>query len=84
MKINPKQNRRILVIDDNRAIHEDFRKIVALKKGQSSNLRPSGKIHTKGVLAQQQGSASGICEADLDEKSVAGGKPSLLPSLHLW
>src|SRR6202035_2485147 len=27
--MNAKKNRRILVIDDNRAIHEDFRKILA-------------------------------------------------------
>jgi CheY-like chemotaxis protein len=34
MKIYPFQNKRILVIDDNRAIHEDFRKIL----GKSSDL----------------------------------------------
>jgi two-component system sensor histidine kinase/response regulator len=28
MKINPQENRRLLVIDDNLAIHEDFRKIL--------------------------------------------------------
>src|ERR1041384_263877 len=28
MNINPDKNRRILVIDDNRAIHEDLRKIL--------------------------------------------------------
>ena len=28
MKINPEKNHRILVIDDNRAIHEDFRKVL--------------------------------------------------------
>jgi len=28
MKIDPQKNRRILVIDDNHAIHEDFRKIL--------------------------------------------------------
>jgi diguanylate cyclase (GGDEF)-like protein/PAS domain S-box-containing protein len=27
--MNPEQNRRILIVDDNRAIHEDFRKILA-------------------------------------------------------
>ena len=27
--MNLKKNRRILVVDDNRAIHEDFRKILA-------------------------------------------------------
>ncbi len=38
MTIHPNQNRRILVIDDNRAIHEDFRKILVPAKGQSSKL----------------------------------------------
>jgi CheY-like chemotaxis protein len=28
MKFNPLENRRILVIDDNRAVHDDFRKIL--------------------------------------------------------
>ena len=28
MKIDPLKNQRILVIDDNRAIHDDFRKIL--------------------------------------------------------
>jgi two-component system, sensor histidine kinase and response regulator len=32
MNINPSQNHRILVIDDNRAIHEDFKKILGKKK----------------------------------------------------
>jgi signal transduction histidine kinase/AmiR/NasT family two-component response regulator len=31
MNINPSQNHRILVIDDNRAIHEDFKKILGKK-----------------------------------------------------
>ena len=37
MNINPSQNHRILVIDDNRAIHEDFKKILC-KKGAPDNL----------------------------------------------
>jgi len=32
MKFNPLKNRRILVIDDNHAIHEDFRKILTPSK----------------------------------------------------
>jgi signal transduction histidine kinase len=35
MKINPDQNRRILVVDDNKAIHDDFRKI--LIKGRAAH-----------------------------------------------
>jgi two-component system sensor histidine kinase/response regulator len=37
MKINPHQNHRILVIDDNKAIHEDFKKVLA-KKDMPDNL----------------------------------------------
>ncbi|HEY1787180.1 MAG TPA: ATP-binding protein, partial [Verrucomicrobiae bacterium] len=37
MNINPNQNHRILVIDDNRAIHEDFKKILG-KKMTADNL----------------------------------------------
>jgi signal transduction histidine kinase len=38
MSLNPNQNRRILLIDDNRAIHEDFRKILGKKPLRSGNL----------------------------------------------
>ena len=38
MNINPDHNRRILVIDDNKAIHEDFRKILARPKAPSDNI----------------------------------------------
>ena len=38
MNINPNQNHRILVIDDNKAIHEDFKKILGRKKAAPSNL----------------------------------------------
>jgi len=38
MGLNPNQNHRILVIDDNKAIHEDFKKILGRKKAVSSNL----------------------------------------------
>jgi two-component system NtrC family sensor kinase len=37
MIIDPLKNRRILVIDDNRAIHEDFRKIL-ITPSQPNNL----------------------------------------------
>ena len=33
MNINPNQNHRILVIDDNKAIHEDFKKVLCKKEG---------------------------------------------------
>ena len=38
MNINPDHNRRILVIDDNKAIHEDFLAILARSKASSGNL----------------------------------------------
>lgn len=36
MNINPNENHRILVIDDNRAIHDDFKKILGQKGAQDS------------------------------------------------
>ncbi|HEU5395699.1 MAG TPA: response regulator [Verrucomicrobiae bacterium] len=38
MNISPDQNRRILVIDDNKAIHDDFRKILAAPKSGGDHL----------------------------------------------
>jgi signal transduction histidine kinase len=38
MNFNPDRNRRILVIDDNQAIHQDFRKILAPTKSQHLKL----------------------------------------------
>ena len=38
MNFNPQQNHRILVIDDNKAIHQDFRKILIKAKAMSSSL----------------------------------------------
>src|SRR5882724_3252007 len=38
MNINPDKNHRILVIDDNKAIHEDFRKILCKQRAATNNL----------------------------------------------
>ncbi|MGO8765252.1 MAG: response regulator [Limisphaerales bacterium] len=38
MNINPDQNRQILVIDDNKAIHEDFKKVLSKKRARTDNL----------------------------------------------
>jgi signal transduction histidine kinase len=38
MSIDPNQNRRILIIDDNKAIHEDFRKILCKHRNLPDNL----------------------------------------------
>ncbi len=50
MKIDPQKNNRILVIDDNRAIHEDFRKIL---------LKPAGAPHD---LAEDEAALFGETE----------------------
>src|SRR6478672_727890 len=39
ININPLRNRRILVIDDNRAIHDDIRKILIKSSGDLYDLR---------------------------------------------
>ena len=41
MNVNPNNNHRILVIDDNKDIHEDFRKILTRKKGRGGRPGPS-------------------------------------------
>jgi signal transduction histidine kinase len=38
MNVNPNKNHRILVIDDNKAIHEDFRKILTRPKDASNHM----------------------------------------------
>ena len=38
MNINPKQNHRILLIDDNQAIHADFRKILRKPEAPANGL----------------------------------------------
>ena len=38
MNFNPAQNQRILVIDDNKSIHEDFRKILTRPKSSAQDL----------------------------------------------
>lgn len=40
---------------------------------RATDLRLPGKIRAGGSRAQQQGRASGLCEAGLDENPVAGG-----------
>jgi CheY-like chemotaxis protein len=42
MELDPQKNRRILVIDDNRAIHEDFRKILSPRVVPSEQLTECG------------------------------------------
>jgi len=42
--MNPDQNRRILVIDDNRAIHNDFRKILSPDASTKSDLKKTQRL----------------------------------------
>src|SRR5205807_1865832 len=44
MNANSQHNRRILVIDDNRAIHEDFQKILGRETHSSTGLETTAKI----------------------------------------
>jgi len=43
---SPERNRRILVIDDNRAIHEDFRKILGAGHGADATLAAAEAART--------------------------------------
>ena len=50
MNINPNKNHRILVIDDNKAIHEDFRKILTRRKGSVERSNGSrGRLVRRGI-----------------------------------
>ena len=44
MDVNPQNNHRILIIDDNRAIHEDFRKILGAASEEPSTLFTRGIV----------------------------------------
>jgi two-component system sensor histidine kinase/response regulator len=85
MNINPDQNRRILVIDDNRAIHQDFSKILTPTKIQSSNLaaaeallfddaEPQIKLPEFQIDSAYQGQEG----LDLIEKSLVENRPYAL------
>ena len=77
MNINPDQNRRILIIDDNPAIHEDFRKILTPPKTQNNNLAAAeaalfGDIEPEVELPEFQidSAFQGQAGLDLIEKSL--------------
>src|SRR5579859_741674 len=84
-QINPEENRRILVIDDNRAIHEDFRKVLVKTGGASDAF----DAVTAQLFDEEAGDAQKSClptfqidsayqgqeGLDLIEKSLAEGRP---------
>src|SRR2546430_9908983 len=51
MASNPLPTRRVLVVDDNRAIHEDFVKILSGKAGASSELLAAERLLLGEALA---------------------------------
>jgi two-component system, sensor histidine kinase and response regulator len=80
--MNPDQNNRILVIDDNKAIHEDFRKLLCKRKAA-----PAGLAEAEAALFGEPEQSSALPEFQIDsafqgqegldliEKSLAEGRP---------
>src|SRR5580698_5128579 len=80
-KLSVDGNRRILVIDDNKAIHDDFKKILG-KKASSSNLDAA-----EAALFGEEAPKMGLPEFEIDsafqghqglemiEKSLKEGRP---------
>jgi two-component system, sensor histidine kinase and response regulator len=81
MNINPNQNHRILVIDDNKAIHEDFKKIFN-QQAETSGLEEAnaamfGKAAPKVELPHFEidSAFQGRDGLELIEKSLQEGRP---------
>jgi len=82
MNINPDENHRILVIDDNKAIHEDFREILTKSKNASNNMSDVEAELFGEAAPQDQTPEFDISSAyqgqeglDLIEKSLAENRP---------
>jgi hypothetical protein len=82
MNPNPDRNHRILVIDDNQAIHGDFQKILSQTKGAGSGLAEAeaalfGEEETKNELPEFQidSALQGREGLNLIEKSLLEGYP---------
>ena len=82
MNVDPSQNHRILIIDDNRAIHEDFRKILCPAKAVSNKLAEIeaalfDEAAPKNLLPDFQIDSAFQGEEGLAliEKSLAEGRP---------
>jgi signal transduction histidine kinase len=82
MNAHPDQNRRILVIDDNAAIHDDFRKILgdvdtpadALKELEATMFRRSAKPANVEKF-EMNFASQGRDGLDLVEQALAAGRP---------
>jgi two-component system, sensor histidine kinase and response regulator len=85
-KINPEKNHRILVIDDNRAIHDDFRKVLVTKSADpddsfaqtASELfdeTPAPATQSKLPVFRIDSAYQGQEGLDLIEKSLREGNP---------
>lgn len=80
-KIASDDNRRVLVIDDNPAIHEDFRKILTADKGSEDLAKAVeaffGEADTghKGFDVELQSASQGKEGVALCKEAVAHGKP---------
>ncbi len=80
--INPSKNHRILIIDDNKAIHDDFKKILGKKKTASNDLA-SAEAELFGDEGPQielpefqiDSAFQGQEGLDLIEKGLAEGRP---------
>jgi two-component system sensor histidine kinase/response regulator len=80
--MEPKQNHRILIIDDNSAIHDDFRKIIGKQKTSSKRLEISetflfGEAPAKNILPEFEiiSAFQGQEGLDLVEKSLLENRP---------
>ena len=82
MTINPEKNRRILVIDDNRAIHEDFRKVLIKTTTQdagfdetTASLFGEAPSSTQVPVFQIDSAFQGMEGLEMIEKSLQEGHP---------
>ena len=83
MNVNPNQNHRILVIDDNRAIHEDFCKILLARKQAGQNSLAATEAELFGDAMPQiqlpefqvDSAYQGREGLDMIEKSLAENRP---------
>jgi two-component system sensor histidine kinase/response regulator len=82
MTINPDKNHRILVIDDNRAIHEDFRKVLVKTSSRdagfdeaTASLFGDAPAQSKGPVFQIDSAFQGKEGLDMIEKSLQEENP---------
>ena len=59
--MNPDQNHRILIIDDNRSIHADFRKVLTKPKAASDHMAAA-----EAELFGEEASAASLPELEID------------------